>query len=382
MLRRPEVRPPPRIDVLVAVFFAVLTVAEEFTSPDSREPWQLALALVAAAALALRRQFPLQVAVLVVAATIVTNPQGELSTLLSVVLVSFSVGFETDPPRSGVGLAIILVPFLAAQTVNVGGFVPSDLAAGAVFIGGPWGVGAATRQRTRRAAEAMARAELLEHEQQERAARAVVEERTRIARELHDVVSHSISVVTIQTQAVRRRLDPSQEREIEDLARVEATARDAMAEMRRLFGVLRSSGEQPSLAPQPGLQDLPALVERTTSPTTRVELHVEGEPVPLPAGLDLAAYRVAQEGVTNAVKHAHASCVDVTLTWTPRELRVRVADDGRGAEHPAHPHGNGAGQGLAGMRERVGLYGGSVEVTTAPGRGFAVEARLPVEEPR
>jgi signal transduction histidine kinase len=378
MLRRPEVRPPPRIDVLVAVFFAVLTVAEEFTSPDSREPWQVAFALVAAAALALRRQFPLGVAVLVVAATLVTNPQGELSTLLSVVLVSFSVGFETDPPRSGVGLAVVLVPFLAAQVVH-NGFVPSDVAAGAVFIGGPWGVGAATRQRTRRAAEAMAKAELVEHEQQERAERAVAEERTRIARELHDVVSHSISVVTIQTQAVRRRLDPSQEREIEDLARVEATARDAMAEMRRLFGVLRSSGDRPSLAPQPGLRDLPALVERTTSPTTRVVLHVEGEPVPLPTGLDLAAYRVAQEGVTNAVKHARASCVDVTLTWAPRELRVRVSDDGRGAEHL---HGDGAGQGLAGMRERVGLYGGTVEVTTAPGRGFAVEARLPLEGSR
>jgi signal transduction histidine kinase len=379
VLRRPEVRRPPRIDQLVAVFFVALTVAESFTAAETRQPWQLALAVLAAAALALRRQFPVEVAVLVVATTLLTNPQGEFSTLLSVVLVSFSIGFETDPPRSGVGLAIILVPFLVAQTVNVDGFVPSDLAAGAVFIGGPWGVGAATRQRTRRAAETMARAELLEHEQQERAARAVAEERTRIARELHDVVSHSISVVTIQTQAVRRRLDPSQEREIEDLARIEATARDAMAEMRRLFGVLRASGDEPSLAPQPGLQELAALVERTSSPATRVSLHVEGAPVPVPPGLDLAAYRVAQEGVTNAVKHAQASRVDVTLTWTSKDLTVRVADDGCGAEDL---RGDGVGQGLAGMRERVSLYGGTVHVTTAAGAGFVVEARLPLKETR
>jgi signal transduction histidine kinase len=354
-----------------------MTVAEQVTSPDPRTPWQLLLALVAMGALAVRRQLPIGVAVLVVLSNLLTNPQGDFAILLSVVLVSFSVGFETDPPRSGWGLALVLVPFLAVQLP--GGVVPSDLAAGVVFIGGPWGVGAATRQRTKRAAEAMARAELLERDQQEAAARAVAEERTRIARELHDVVSHSISVVTIQTQAVRRRLDPSQEREIEDLERIEATARDAMAEMRRLFGVLRTSGERVDLAPAPGLQELPALVERTSTAAVPVTLRIEGTPVPVPPGLDLAAYRVAQEALTNATKHAHATRVEVTLTWTGSDLTVCVRDDGRGA---TDLRGDGVGQGLAGMRERVALYDGTVQVTTSPGRGFSVEARLPLKETR
>lgn len=378
-LRPPALRRPPVVDLLLAAFFVAMTLAEQVTSPDSRTPGQLLLTLVAMGALAVRRQLPIAVAVLVVLSNLLTNPQGDFSILLSVVLVSFSVGFETDPPRSGVGLAVILVPFLLAQTVNVGGFVPSDLAAGVVFIGGPWGVGAATRQRTKRAAEQLARAELLQRDQEEAAARAVAAERTRIARELHDVVSHSISVVTIQTQAVRRRLDPSQAREIEDLERIEATARDAMAEMRRLFGVLRTSGERVDLAPAPGLQELPALVERTSTATVPVTLRIEGAPVPVPPGLDLAAYRVAQEALTNATKHAHATRVEVTLTWTASDLTVCVRDDGRGA---ADLRGDGVGQGLAGMRERVGLYGGTVEVTSSPGRGFVVAARLPLKEAR
>ncbi|QIK65741.1 sensor histidine kinase [Nocardioides sp. HDW12B] len=376
-LRPPALRQPPWMDLLLAGFFVALTVAEQVTSTAPRAPWQLVLAVLAMAALAVRRQLPVAVAVLVVVSNLLTNPQGDFAILLSLVLVAFSVGFETDPPRSGWGLAVVLLPFLAVQLP--GGVEPSDLAAAVVFVGGPWGVGAATRQRTRRAAEAMARAELLQRDQEDAAARAVAEERTRIARELHDVVSHSISVVTIQTQAVRRRLDPAQEREIEDLARIEATARDAMAEMRRLFGVLRTSGEQVDLAPAPGLGELPALVGRTSTSAVPVTLHVEGAPVPVRPGLDLAAFRVAQEALTNAAKHADATRVEVTLTWTPAMLTVRVQDDGQGA---ADLSGDGAGQGLAGMRERVALYGGAVDVTTSPGRGFTVEARFPLEEPR
>lgn len=145
-LRPPVLHRPPVVDLLLAAFFVAMTVAEQVTSPGQRAPWQLLLAVAAMSALAVRRQLPIGVAVLVVLSNVLTNPQGDFSILLSVVLVSFSVGFETDPPRSGVGLGIILVPFLVAQMFHAGGFVPSDLAAGAVFIGGPWGVGAATRQ--------------------------------------------------------------------------------------------------------------------------------------------------------------------------------------------------------------------------------------------
>ena len=245
--------PPPVVDLLLAAFFVAMTVAEQVTSPDPRTPWQLLLALVAMAALAVRRQLPIGVAVLVVLSNLLTNPQGDFSILLSVVLVSFSVGFETDPPRSGWGLAVVLVPFLAVQLP--GGVVPSDLAAGGGLHRRARGASARRPVSAPSAPPRRWRApSCSQRDQQEAAARAVAEERTRIARELHDVVSHSISVVTIQTQAVRRRLDPSQEREIEDLERIEATARDAMAEMRRLFGVLRTSGERVDLAPAPGLR--------------------------------------------------------------------------------------------------------------------------------
>ena len=190
------------------------------------------------AALAWRRAFPLSVAALVVTTVILTDPAGEFSVLLSLVLASFTVGAEAEPPRSHVGLAVIVVPFVAASISE--GLEPSDLAAALVFLVGPWAVGSMLRQRTVRTEEALARVEEAERERERQAAEAAASERTRIARELHDIVSHSISVVTIQTQAVRRRLGPDHAREAADLAAVEATAREAMAELRRLFGMLRA----------------------------------------------------------------------------------------------------------------------------------------------
>jgi signal transduction histidine kinase len=237
-------------------------------------------------------------------------------------------------------------------------------------------VGSVLRQRSAHAAEAVARAATLEREQEAQAAAAVEAERTRIARELHDIVSHSISVVTIQTQAVRRRLGPEHAREAEDLAAVEATAREALAEMRRLLGVLRSSGESASLAPQPGLAELPRLVAQATSADVEVGLEVDGEPFPLPPGADLAAYRIAQEGITNALRHADATRVRVRLRYGPGEVEVQVDDDGRGLEARA-PDG---GHGLVGVRERVALYGGTVRVSQAPEGGVRLVATLPVKE--
>ena len=265
--------------------------------------------------LAWRRQAPILVAALVVVANVLTNPQGQFSILLSLVLVCFTVGYETRPPRSYVGLAIVLLPFVGVSIAE--GLEPSDLAAGLVFFAGPWTVGSLTRDRATRAEEAVARADRLEAERELEAARVAQEERTRIARELHDIVSHSISVVTIQTQAVRRRLGPDHAREAEDLAAVEATAREALAEMRRLFGVLRADGESASLAPQPGLSELGRLVEQVGSGDMHTTLHVEGDPVELSPGLDLAAYRIAQEGLTNALRHSGARHATVTRAGAP-----------------------------------------------------------------
>ncbi len=229
---------PSGLDIVIALAFIAMSVAEAALTPSVISPVQhLVVAVPCLGSLAWRRHFPLAVALIVVAGDVYLNPAGQFAILLSVVLVAFTVGSETTPPRSYVGLGVALVPFVAGFLIE--GFEPSDIAAALVFIIGPWVVGTAVRQRADRAKAALARAEQVEAD----AVEAVAAERTRIARELHDIVSHSISVVTIQTQAVRRRLGPEQAREAADLAAVEATAREALAEMRRLFGVLRADGE-------------------------------------------------------------------------------------------------------------------------------------------
>jgi signal transduction histidine kinase len=372
-LPRPRWVRPPLLDLGIAAFFVVLTVAEIASSTDDRAGWQQALAVSALVGLAWRRVAPLTVAVVLVVSDLLTNPDNQFSTLLALVVVAYTVGFETRPPRSWVGLAALVVPFVGVSLA--GDLEPSDLAAAGVFLLGPWFVGVATSRRAERAATAMARAELLEREQQQREAEAVADERARIARELHDVVSHSLTVVTIQLQAVRRRLDAAQAQEAADLSAAETVTREAMGEMRRLLGVLRAGPEDASLAPQPGLDELPRLVERTDGPTTRVSLRVDGEPTPLSPGMDLAVYRVAQEALTNATRHSGAARVDVGLTWSPESVSLVVRDDGRGS---ADTHGDGSGHGLVGMRERAALYGGDVHVTTAPGAGFTVRASFPL----
>ncbi len=238
-----------------------------------------------------------------------------------------------------------------------------------VFVVGPWAVGQLLRQRSASTEEAVSRAARLEREQELRTSLAAAAERTRIARELHDIVSHSISVVTIQTQAVRRRLGPEHAAEAADLAAVEATAREALAEMRRLFGVLRADGETVSLAPQPGARR--ARSARVPARRRRPgcgRLEVEGEPSDLPPGLDLAAYRIAQEGLTNAVRHSGARTAWVRLRL--RRPASRRGGRGRRQRAGAARSGIGAnGHGLVGIRERVALYGGTLEVTDRSGGG-------------
>jgi len=365
---------PPRVDVALAAAFVVMTLAEALFSPAVTSPVEHAVVgSLAMALLAWRRTAPLLVALLIVTVNVLTNPAGEFSTLLSLVLVCFTIGSETGPPRTYVGLLVVLVPFVAMSIVH--DLEPSDLAAALVFFVGPWTVGGVVQSRIARTEEAVARAERLEQDRELEAARAAAEERTRIARELHDIVSHSISVVTIQTQAVRRRLGPDHAAEAADLAAVEATAREALAEMRRLFGVLRTEGEEVSLAPQPGLSELGRLVEKVGAGDMRVRLTVEGEPVDLPAGVDLAAYRIAQEGLTNAVRHSGATHADVRLRYGPGRLDIEVEDDGHGLRENRH-----GGHGLVGIRERVALYDGTVDLTPSPSGGVLLAAGLPLPE--
>lgn len=363
---------PGRLDASIALAFVLLVVAEAAFSPDVPSPLlHLTVAGAAMAALAFRRKAPLVVAAVVAVANFGLNPEGQFSTLLSLVLVTFTVGAEADPPRSHYGLGIVLLPFVALLTYE--GLEPSDLGAALVFLVGPWAVGSATRQRTQRTEQAVARAEQLERDREREAEAAAAEERTRIARELHDIVSHSISVVTVQTQAVRRRLGPDQAREAADLAAVEAAAREAMVEMRRLFGLLRHHGDAPSLAPQPGLGQLDPLLDQVRAAGLPVDLALRGDAYELPPGIDLAAYRIIQEATTNALRHSGAGRVGVQVDYQSTHLGIVVEDDGRGL--PGGPH---HGHGLIGIRERVAVCGGTLSITSGHPRGARVQVELPV----
>ena len=376
LLVRPEApRRPPLLDVAIAAAFVALTVAEAATIDDPPQTAKLlGLSAPALATLAVRRQYPLIVALVVTNVNFLVNTENQFTVLLSLVLVSFTAGYETRPPRHYLGLALVVIPFLL-NLARVG-VVPSDVAAAMVFLVGPWAVGVQSRMRADRAEAAETKAAQLEREQELRAALVASAERTRIARELHDIVSHSISVVTIQVQAVRRRLGPEHAAEAEDLAQVEATARQALHEMRRLFGVLRAEDEQPDLEPQPGLTQLDALVGRARAGGVDVRLVVEGEPRPLPPGIDLAAYRIAQEGLTNALRHSGASEVVVAVRHEPDTVRVEVRDNGRGLQRTKNP-----GHGLVGVRERVALYDGTVDVANSPDGGVRLTAVLPTGRP-
>ena len=294
-------------------------------------------------------------------------------TFAAVIAAAFLFGLLEDRVQSVAGLAI---------GIAAGGIVTrndpqqgvGDFVGIALFFSIVWLAAFALGRKLESAAEAERRAERLEREREERAREAVAEERARIARELHDVVGHSVSVMTVQASAVRRLLRPEQEREREALEIVEQTGREALAEMRRLVGVLRRPEEGPALAPQPGLEHLDRLVAQARESGLPVELHVEGDPRQLPAGVDLTAYRLVQEGLTNAIKHARASRADVTVRYGDGQVEIAVLDDGSG-----DGGGESGGHGLVGMRERVAVYGGELEAGPLAAGGYALRARLPVE---
>jgi signal transduction histidine kinase len=229
------------------------------------------------------------------------------------------------------------------------------------------------QRRAAAAASEVAAARLAREDQERQAAQQLALERTRVARELHDVVTHSLSVVVVQAGALRLDAPPAQ---AERLAVIEGTARSALAEMRRLLGVLR--GEPAAdLSPQPGLDQLPALLAPLRATGLDVGVEVTGTARPLPPGLDLTAYRVAQEAVTNVLNHAAARAVTVALDWQGDRLVVTVGDDGV----PADPSGGReGGRGLLGLAERVALYGGSLRHGPVAGGGYEVRAELPFAE--
>jgi signal transduction histidine kinase len=207
----------------------------------------------------------------------------------------------------------------------------------------------------------------------------VVEERLRLARELHDVVAHAISVIAVQSGVGAHVAKTQPEEAAKALAAIEVTSRAALIELRRLLGVLRQEGEpEGSLAPVPGLADLDALLAEVAKAGLGVRLRVEGTPSPLPAGVDLSAYRIVQEALTNVVKHAGPARAQVVVGYRDHDVTVEVTDDGRGVTAPTGDGRARVGHGLIGMRERVQVFGGDLEAGPRPGGGFRVAARLPL----
>lgn len=385
---------PALADVALALGFAIVCVISVNTQTITDElheagPGDLALAVLVAAPIAVRRRFPLSalsfscVAIFVL---VVSNaPEG--ATPLAVGVLVYSIAAWAPLPRAIAGLGILCSTLIALRMFG-GHLTFVDVGFNFAMYAIVWAVGVAVRARRESTAarlrEANERAEMLA----QRSARAVAEERLRIAQELHDVVAHSISVIAVQAGVGTHFLD---ERPDESRAALEAigrTSRATLGELRRLLGVLRGDDGDRSHAPAPTLDDLPALIEEMRALGLPITYEIDGEPDADHRAIEMSAYRVVQEALTNVVKHAGpTSRVVVRIDHRPDHLRVRIEDDGRGAAVPAIsvdapgdlPSGH---HGLLGMRERVDVWGGELTSGPRPTGGFAVCATFPFEAAR
>ena len=337
--------------------------------------------------LGVRRRFPLAVVTTVLASSLLLelvlgNPsdanQYGLEVFLAWLVVAYSAGAYTERRDHRVAVAVALV---GAATWVVWSYaagagdentLPSVLLAAVAWAGGR-----AMRRREQLVDALGDRAQRLEREREERVRALVADERARIARELHDVVAHSVSVMVVQAQAGPRLVaDP--ERSTAAFESIEASGREALVELRRLLGILRTDDQQLAIGPQPGLGSLEGLVQQFQDAGLPVELRIDGGPAALPPGVDLSAYRIVQEALTNTLKHAGPTRAEVIVRYDAAAVELEICDDGKGT--PASL--NGSGHGLIGMRERTSLYGGHLEAGPRPAGGFAVRARLPLGSPR
>jgi len=294
---------------------------------------------------------------------------------LAMLVAVFALASRVDGRRLWVAASIAGGLFLALEIRGeLAGQGAGNVLPAVVFYVLIFALGRMVHAHRRRASGQQDRAERLEREQDALAARAVAAERSRIARELHDVIAHSLSVIVVQAAAERRVLGPGRDSTAETLESIEQAGRQAMTELRRLLGLLRKSDGELSLAPQPGLGELGDLVAEVREAGVEVDVRTDGDLAVLPRGLDLTAYRIVQECLTNVLKHAGARRVEISLRCPGRCLDIDVTDDGTSAGAPSP-----GGFGLVGMRERVSVYGGTVQAGYRDGGGFQVHARLPVE---
>jgi signal transduction histidine kinase len=379
-------------DVLIPVVLAAMSLTEiwveRFARPgfDGPRGVQTIGALVMTVSLGWRRRYPVAVLACVTLGAGVEWPwvrasgQVSLEAWFSILIAYYSVGAHVDTRRGTRVIALAMLPLLAADIANAVAGYRSVSEGGGVYVllVLSWAVGNAFRRRGARELELEGRAERLEHERAQNMQVAVAEERARIARELHDVVAHSVSVMVVQIGAAREIMSSEPQTARDTLRSAETTGRQALGELRRMLDILRATDERGALDPQPRLAHVDGLVDQARAAGLPVALTIDGAARPLPPGIDLAAYRIVQEALTNVRKHAGPAHADVRVHYGDHELALDVCDDGRG---PARSS-NGAGHGLVGMRERVALYGGALEAGPGAHGGFGVHARLPLAEAR
>ena len=375
------------MDAALAALLTVAAVAE--VTVAGYGPVTAVFAAVVTVALNWRRTYPL--IVIAIGAGAWTVPillglvpsEAALTPLIALLIAVYSVARHAPARQAVIGAAVALAASLASDLRMAHPGV-GDFGFTAILISWPWFAGYALRSHALANSALADRAELLEAERDAKALAAVAAERGRLARELHDIIAHCVSVMVVQAGAAEQVIDRQPDRAREALRAVGQSGRAALTDLRTLLGLLRDSELPPALAPQPGIGDLDTLAAQVRAAGLPVHLNVEGEPCTLPPGIDLAVFRIVQEGLTNTLKHAGAAQVTVVVRYLPGSLQVSVTDDGTGPGDAGQDSAgqDGTGHGLPGMRERVLLNGGELQAGPLPGRGYQLLARLPIEHNR
>lgn len=369
----------PAVDLLLAVAGLTLALAELFIRDEwSTEPRPLQVmgVLVMFGGLALRRAAPLPAMAIAASGAMLLAVGGDPPQLLAAglagMLLAYTIAAELDG-RKLLAAAMILAAGVVIRDIADPALNGFDIAIDGVFFLAPFAVGRIVRRRQRQLELVSSVAADLEQD-------AVRRERERIARELHDVIAHGMSVMVVQADAARHGLPAGDEETRAALVEIERTGRESLREMRRLLGLLRDDSQEEgtaALAPQAGLKSLDALARSVRQAGLPVDVEVSGEPKPLSPGIDLAAYRIVQEALTNVIRHAGPARARVEVEYGDTEIDLRISDTGRSAR----PADGSGGRGLVGMRERARLYGGTFAAGPGP-TGFVVAATLPLETPR
>ena len=359
-------------DAVVAGLFAAAGLAE-LALRGSLLPREITVVLFMTVPLTWRRRAPLASAVLVAisVATFGGTPTDLHLILAALPFALYSLGAHASDRAAAAGMAVALITLWISVAVRSTESTVRDIVSITVVVVTAFTLGRVMRRRELRLLASDERAAVLEREREADLRSAASEERGRIARELHDVIAHGVTVMVVQAGAADQIIERDPARARQALVDIQDTGRQALTDLRRLLGLVRDEDTM-RLAPRPGLQELDALVGEMRTAGVPIEVEVRGTPRDLPAGIDLSAYRILQEALTNVLKHAGEARARVVVVYAPNAIELEVVDDGRAPTH-------GYGHGLVGMRERVTLYGGTLEAGAAEGSGYRVRARLPLD---